>query len=92
VARAFDWFGLVVFASVPVYFVLQGWLAVAWHGRWRLAALVPVLAMAPAVAFSLLALAHGSNLWPILVILLAPLALGYLLLVSVTRAGVAARA
>ena len=81
-----DAIGLVVMASVPLYFILQGWFAYAWVGGWRIASLVPLVAIGPAVAFSLFALAHGSNLWPLTVILLAPLCLVYLLIVCAIRA------
>jgi hypothetical protein len=72
--------------SVPGYFILQAWLAHAWRGRWRRAALVPLILMVPAVLFALFALAQGSNLWPITVILQAPFALAYLLVVWALRA------
>lgn len=81
-----DVIGLVVMAAVPFYFVLQGWLSWAWSGRWRAAALVPLLALGPATLFSLYALLQGSNLWPITVILLAPFGLIYLLVLYGVRA------
>jgi hypothetical protein len=81
-----DWLGLIIMGGVPLYFVLQAWLAASWSGRWRIASLVPLLVIGPAVAFSLLALSHGSNLWPLTVIFLAPLGVMYLLTVCVVRA------
>ena len=72
-------------ASVPVYFILQGWVVYAWVGGWRIASLVPLVVIGPAVAFSAFALAHGSNLWPLTVILLSPLCLVYLLFVCAIR-------
>ena len=84
-SAGYDWIGFIIFASVPLYFIVQAWLAIAWDGRWRIAALVPVAVMAPAVAWSLVALSQGSNLWPIWVILLAPFALAYLGLLRTTR-------
>ena len=80
------WIGELVMLSVPGYFVLQAWLAHAWSGRWRLAALVPLAAMVPATLFSMLAFSQGSNLWPITVILLAPVAFAYLVVVWASRA------
>src|SRR5215469_10792920 len=65
-----DWSGIgfliggAVMLSVPGYFVLQAWAAFAWTGGWRKAALVPLIAMVPAMMFSLYALSDGSNLWP----------------------------
>ena len=80
-----DWLGLMIMAGVPLYFVLQAWLAASWSGRWRVASLVPLLAIGPAVAFSLFALLHGSNLWPLTVVFLAPLGLIYLVIVCAIR-------
>jgi hypothetical protein len=72
--------------GVPLYLVLQVWLPLRWAGGWRIAALAPLVAIAPAVAWSLLALAHGSNLWPLTVILLAPVAFAYLVILCAARA------
>lgn len=80
------WLGLTLMAGVPLYFILQSWLAYSWAGRWRIAALVPLIAVAPAVAFSLFALSRGSNLWPVTVIFLAPLGFIYLLAACALRA------
>jgi hypothetical protein len=69
--------GFVVLA-VPGYFVLQIALGLLYSGRWRLAALAPLLVMVPATAHAAVALAAQSNLWPIVVILTAPFAFLYL--------------
>lgn len=84
------WLGQLVMLSVPGYFVLQAWFARFWSGHWRVAALVPLAGMVPAVLLAILAFAQGSNLWPLAVIFLAPLGLAYLLVVWALRA-VAAR-
>jgi hypothetical protein len=81
-----DWLGLIVMAGVPLYLILQCWLAYSWAGRWRIASLVPLIATGPAVLFSLFALSQGSNLWPLTVIFLAPFGLIYLLIVCAIRA------
>jgi membrane-associated PAP2 superfamily phosphatase len=80
------WLGQLVMLSVPGYLVLQAWFAHSWPGRWRLAALVPLAGMVPALLFSLFALSQGSNLWPLAVIFLAPLGFVYLLVVWALRA------
>jgi hypothetical protein len=85
-----DWLGSAVIYSVPLYFILQAWFAYSWGGGWRIASLVPLIAIGPAIAYSLLALSRGSNLWPLFVVFLAPLGLIYLLIVWVIRAGRAA--
>jgi hypothetical protein len=73
------WLGIAMMLTVPVYLVLQVWLAYAWTGFWRAAALVPLIFALPALAISLDAISRGSNLGPLPFILLAPLALFYLL-------------
>jgi hypothetical protein len=70
--------GLVIMLSLPSYIVLQIWSLKRLEGGWRKAAWVPAFVMGAAVAFSLFALSRGSNLWPIWLILLAPLALIWL--------------
>jgi hypothetical protein len=85
-SSSFDLVGLLVFASVPTYFIVQAWLVFAWQGGWRIAALVPLMAMTPAVLLSVIALSNGSNLWPLVVILSAPFAMIYLAFVWATHA------
>ena len=58
--------------------LLQAALTSCTSGRWRKASLVPAVIMVPIVAFSALAFAAQSNLWPLLLILTAPLAFLYL--------------
>jgi hypothetical protein len=70
----FDPFDLI-FLCVPGYFLLQAALTFRTSGGWRKATLVPAVIMAPVVAFTVLAFAAQSNLWPILLILSAPLPL-----------------
>src|SRR5690606_9649085 len=67
-----DAFLSLILLTVPGYFVLQ-WIALATQrGRWRWAALAPLLVMAPAALHAVFAFAAGSNLWPIVLILAAP--------------------
>jgi hypothetical protein len=70
--------GLVVMAGVPAYFVVQPATVLRWPGGWRLAALAPLLVTAPALCFSLFALYHGSNLWPLTLIFAAAVGTIYL--------------
>jgi hypothetical protein len=70
--------GLVVMAGVPAYFVVQPATILRWPGGWRLAALAPLLLTAPALCFSLFALYHESNLWPLALIFAAALGSIYL--------------
>lgn len=70
--------GLLVMLAVPGYFILQAFTVVQFSGGWRYAALVPLLGTIPLIVYTLLALAAGSNLWPLLLILLSPIGLIYL--------------
>jgi hypothetical protein len=73
----------LIFLSVPGYFVLQAALTF-WTSRgWRIASLVPACAMVPILASTVIAFAAQSNLWPIPLILAAPVACLYLILLSV---------
>ena len=81
-AGGFDPFDLI-FLSVPGYFLLQAALTLWTSGGWRKASLVPAVIMVPIVGFTALAFAAQSNLWPLLLILAAPLAFLYLVLLTV---------
>ncbi len=69
---------LFAFAALPLYLVLQPLAFSRLAGNWRKAALVPLLLTGPAAAYAAFGLAAGSNLWPIVLILVAPLAVVYL--------------
>ena len=70
----------------PAYFFLQILMAVRYRGRWRIAALVPLLAMVPLAVQAVLASAAGALGWPMLLVLAAPPAFLYLVLVGVVKA------
>jgi hypothetical protein len=74
--------GLAVMMMVPGYFVLQGIMLSRYRGGWRKAAALPLLVMAPAVVFSLIAFSRQSNLWPMVMILAAPVCCLILLVVG----------
>ena len=78
--------GLAVMLSLPGYVVLQWHAARNWHGGWRMAGLAPLLIMAPLVVHAGFAFMAESNLWPLMVILVAPLACLYLLALAGARA------
>ncbi|HWA30567.1 MAG TPA: hypothetical protein VG867_05700 [Rhizomicrobium sp.] len=76
---AFDQFlGLFAMAAVPGYFVLQPMALLRYRGGWRKAAMVPLVGGVPTILWSLVALSHESNLWPLTFILFAPLGTFYL--------------
>lgn len=67
--------------SIPAYFILQ--IVLLWRMRngWRKAAAVPVAPMVAVVAYTIYAFLDGSNLFPLVLIFTAPLALIYLLVI-----------
>jgi hypothetical protein len=77
--------GSLVMLMVPAYLVLQPWAAIRLRGGWRLAALAPLLLAIPTILWSLYALSHESNLWPITFILFAPFGTVYLLVLLILR-------
>ncbi len=77
--------GQVIMSFTPLYFILQVWFPWAFHGRWRVAALVPLIGFVPALIISLQALSRNSNLWPIVLIFFAPLGCIYLLALGLVR-------
>lgn len=80
-----DWLLLLMAWSVPGYFLLQGWVWLRWHDRWRKAGLLPLWAGVPITLYTLFALLAGSNLWPLVMLFTLPLLFGYLLVTSILR-------
>ena len=68
----------LIFLSVPGYFLLQAALTFWTRRGWRIASLVPAAAMVPILASTVIAFAAQSNLWPIPLLLAAPVAFLYL--------------
>ncbi len=75
----------LVAVAVPAYFFLQLLMAARYRGRWRLIALLPLIVMVPLAVQAGLAYAAGSSAWPALLVLAAPAAFGYLLLLAIVR-------
>jgi hypothetical protein len=73
----------LIFLCVPGYFLLQAVLTLCTSGGWRKATLVPAVIMVPVLAYTVLAFAAQSNLWPLLLLLSAPLACLYLVVLGV---------
>jgi hypothetical protein len=85
-----DWLiGELVTLAAPAYFFLQLLMAVRYRGRWLVLSLVPLLIMVPLTAHAGLAFAAGSNMWPVLIILAAPVAFLYLLILAIVKAWLA---
>ena len=70
--------GAFVMAAVPAYFVLQPLALMRLVGRWKAAALAPLLPAIPAIVWSAYAFSQESNLWPLVFILFAPFGSIYL--------------
>ena len=73
----------LIFLCVPGYFLLQATLTFWTSGGWRKATLAPAVMMVPILAYTVLAFAAQSNLWPLLRLLSAPLACLYLIVLGV---------
>ncbi|NHA15098.1 hypothetical protein [Thioalkalivibrio sp. XN279] len=83
-----DGWGLLIMLmgwSVPGYFALQLILWRRWDGGWRRLALVPLWGTVPVTAYTLFALAAGSNLWPLIMLFTLPLAFVYLLALVILK-------
>jgi hypothetical protein len=75
----------LLFLSLPGYLVLQAAALLTFQGRWRKASMAALLVMVPAAAHAVLALAAGSNLWPLVLLFAAPFAFVYLVLLFAIR-------
>jgi hypothetical protein len=67
------------------YLALQAYAPWRWSGRWRAAALAPLLAMLPLAVLSASLLAQDSNLWPLPFLFASPVALLFLLVLAAAR-------
>lgn len=72
--------------SVPGYLLLQIWFLASWRDGWRKAAMVPLLVMIPLTLYTVFALMAGSNLWPLALLFLAPIAFASLCVLGLVRA------
>ncbi|MGH6895472.1 MAG: hypothetical protein ACREJ5_02840 [Geminicoccaceae bacterium] len=73
----------LIFLCIPAYLVLQIVLVFLTSGGWRKASLAPAVIMIPILAYTVLAFAAQSNLWPLLLLFAAPVACLYLVLLTV---------
>jgi hypothetical protein len=71
--------------SIPGYLGLQVYMLMRYEGRWRRLALLPLWVMVPLLGYTLFALLAGSNLWPLVMLFLAPFAFVYLMVVLSIR-------
>lgn len=81
-----DWLiGELVALASPAYFFLQILTVMRYRGRWRLAALAPLLVMVPLAVHAGMAHEAGAPRWPLLLVLAAPVAFTWLLLVGIAK-------
>ncbi len=73
------WILPVAWASVLAYLLLQVPMAIWFTGKWRSAARAPLIGTVPLFLYTIGALSAGSSLWPLALLMLAPLVLVYLL-------------
>lgn len=66
--------GLLLYGPVLLYLWLQGVALWRWRGWWLIPALPPLVVMGPTAVQTVEAFRAESNLWPIMMILTAPLA------------------
>ena len=69
---------LLMYVPFPTYVALQLYAPVRYKGWWRVAALLPLLVMIPVVWLTVILFNQESNLWPIFLILVSPIAALYL--------------
>lgn len=80
-------FEFVVSYGAPIYLILQvAALIVARYEGWRIAFMLPLVFSVPIAGWCALALAGGSNLWPLPFLLFAPFGAAYLLVALIARA------
>src|ERR1039458_361859 len=68
------------------YPVLQFLAIRRMRGGWRVLALLPLLPMIPVLILTTVAILQGSNIWPIVLIFVAPEILAYLIVLLVVHA------
>ncbi len=73
-----DFLVLLLFLSVPGYFLLQIYTLIAYKDKWKKAASIPLWLTIPIAGFCIFSLFMDSNLWPLLFIFLAPFGFFYL--------------
>lgn len=76
----------LMFASVPAYLILQGVVLWVVRGRFKVAARGPIVVMGLAYALTVAGVSAGSNLTPLFVVFLSPLALAHLVVVLLLHA------
>jgi hypothetical protein len=75
-----------IFGGILGYPVLQFLSIKRMRGGWRVLALLPLLLMVPVLIVTTVAVVQGSNIWPLVLIFVAPEVLLYLILLLIAHA------
>jgi hypothetical protein len=71
------WGGLLIYPFLQIFALLR------MHGGWRQLAFLPLVPMCIVLIVTIKAFLQHSNMWPILIIFCAPLAMAYLVILIV---------
>jgi O-antigen ligase len=77
-----------IYGGILGYPILQFLAIKRMRGGWRVLALLPLLIMIPVLVVTFLGLSRGSNLWPIILIFVAPIVFAYLIILFFAHAAV----
>ena len=75
-----------IYGGIFGYPILQFFAVKRMRGWWRVLALLPLIVMLPVLCSAFLGLYRGANLWPIILIFVAPWVLAYLIALLVVHA------
>ena len=75
----------LMFLSVPAYFIAQVYTLIKWKGGWRVASIIPAILMSGVLIYTVYAFIQESNLWPLVLIFVSPVAVGYLFLLALIK-------
>ena len=79
----------IISASIMVlgvfYLIFQIYTSIKWKGKWRNAALAPLVITIPVIIASILGFLADSNLWPLYIVFIFPLTGAYLLILGLIK-------
>lgn len=75
-----------IFGGILGYPILQFLAIKRMRGGWRVLALLPLILMVPVLIVTTVAVLQGSNIWPLVLIFVAPEVLVYLIILLIAHA------
>lgn len=75
----------LLYLSTPLYWILQITVLLRWSGQWRKIACLPLFISLPLLLYTLYALYQQSNLWPLMMLFITPVALLILLVIMICK-------